>query len=47
MSEAWVGQALEQLRANIASAIQVGNVEGLLARHLLSPDARLGLPLGG
>ena len=43
VSEAWIGQALEQLRANIASANQVGNVEGLLARHLLAPDTRLGL----
>lgn len=43
MSEMWIGQALERLRANIASANQVGNVEGLLSRHLLAPPPRLEL----
>jgi len=43
VSETWIGQALEQLRGNIASANQVGNVEGLLARHLLAADTRLSL----
>ena len=43
VSEGWVGQALEQLRANMTSANQVGNVEGLLARHLLAHDGRLNL----
>lgn len=46
MSEAWVGQALEHLRANVASANQAGNVEGLLARHILASDTRIGLQWG-
>jgi hypothetical protein len=43
VSERWVALALDQLRANIASANQIGNVEGLLARHILYPDSRMGL----
>lgn len=43
MSDAWVGKVLDQLRTNIAGANQSGNVEGLLARHLLGPQSRLEL----
>ena len=43
MNEIWIATALDRLRANIAAANQIGNVEGLLARHLLKADPRLGL----
>lgn len=39
--EALIAPALEKLRADISSANVAGNVEGLLARHLLGDDARL------
>ena len=43
MSEVWIATAMGNLRANIASANQPGNVEGHLARHVLGDDTRLGL----
>jgi hypothetical protein len=43
MSGAWVGQALDYLRANVASANHMANVEGLFARHLLKTEPRLSL----
>lgn len=42
MIDALVAPALEKLRADISAANVAGNVEGLLARHLLGDDARLG-----
>jgi len=43
VSQVWVADALDRLRADIASANTSGNVEGLLARHIVGPDARLGI----
>ena len=39
----WVGDALEQLRKAVAKANRVGNIEGLLAKHLLADAPRFGL----
>lgn len=44
VSTAWIGTVLARLRADVAAANQPGNVEGLLSRHLLADDRRLGLP---
>lgn len=43
VSELWIASALDQLRANVATGNQRGNVEGLLARHILGDDSRIGL----
>lgn len=43
MSDAWVGQILDRLSSAVASANQIGNVEGLLARHLLQHEPRFEL----
>ena len=40
--EALVAPVLERLRTDISAANVPGNIEGLLARHLLGDDARLG-----
>lgn len=41
MSAAWIAEVLERLRADVASANRPGNIEGLLARHLVGDDPRL------
>lgn len=40
--EALIAPVLERLRTDISAANVAGNIEGLLARHLLGDDARLG-----
>lgn len=39
-----IGATLEQLRQNVAAANNCGNIEGLLAWHALSSDARVEFP---
>lgn len=43
VSGSWIATALDQLRAHISAGNQKGNVEGLLARHLVASDSRLDL----
>jgi hypothetical protein len=44
--EAWIADALERLRSDVAAANIGGNVEGLLARHIIGDDSRLQIRWG-
>lgn len=46
MTELWIAEGLDRLRADIAANNTSGNVDGLLAMHIVSGDPRLSIVWG-
>lgn len=46
VTSTWIAEALARLRSDVAAGNTSGNVDGLLARHIIAADPRLGIVWG-